>query len=99
MTSHRSIIPERWPRRVSHVTLAASEAYNGQMQRVLGLFVLIVCAGLVAGCGGSALQAKARKVVADPHATVVSTQTVQALSGAHLAVVVMKPSGSRGSDV
>ena len=78
------------------MTFAASEAYNGQMQRVLGLFVLIVCAGLVAGCGGSALQAKARKVVADPHATVVSTQTVQALSGAHLAVVVMKPSGSQG---
>ncbi|MGH3053860.1 MAG: hypothetical protein ACRDL7_02660, partial [Gaiellaceae bacterium] len=45
---------------------------------------------------GSALQAKARKVVGDPHATVVSTQTVEALSGARLAVVVMQPGGSQG---
>lgn len=58
--------------------------------------MLVVCACLVAGCGGSALQAKARKVVGDPHATVVSIQTVQALSGARLAVVVLKPGGSQG---
>ncbi len=66
------------------------------MQRAIGLFALVVCACLFASCGGSALEAKARKVVGDPHATVVSTQTVQALSGARLAVVVMKPSGSQG---
>jgi len=78
------------------VTLGAPWAYNGGMQRVVGLFALVVCACLVAGCGGSVLQAKARKVVADPHATVVSTQTVHALSGARLAVVVMKPGGSQG---
>ncbi len=66
------------------------------MHRVGGVFVLATCACLVAGCGGSALQAKARKVVGDPHATVVSTQTVQALSGARLTVVVLKPSGSTG---
>lgn len=66
------------------------------MQRAIGLFALVVCACLFAGCGGSALEAKARKVVGDPHATVVSTQTVQALSGARLAVVVMKPGGSQG---
>ena len=66
------------------------------MQRVLDLLVLVVCAGLVAGCGGSSLQAKAQKVVGDPHATVISTQTVQGLNGAHLAVVVLKPGGSQG---
>ena len=46
------------------------------MQRVLALMTLVVWACLVAGCGGSALQAKARKVVGDPHATVVSTETI-----------------------
>jgi hypothetical protein len=66
------------------------------MKRVVSVFLLFVCVWLVAGCGGSAFQAKARKVVGDPHATVVSTQTVQELSGAHLAVVVMKPGGSQG---
>jgi hypothetical protein len=66
------------------------------MQRVAGLVVFVACACLVAGCGGSALREKARKVVRDPHATVVSTQTVQALSGARLAVVVLKPGGSQG---
>jgi len=78
------------------VTFAASEAYNGQMQRVVGLFALSGCACLVSGCGGSSLEAKARKVVADPHATVVSTQTVKPLSGAPLSIVVMKPGGSQG---
>jgi hypothetical protein len=78
------------------VTFAASGAYNGRMQRVFGLLVFVVCAGLVAGCGGSALQAKARKAVGDPHATVVSTQTVEALGGQRLAIVVMKPGGSQG---
>src|SRR3954471_18490988 len=66
------------------------------MQRVAGFLVLAVCACLVAGCGGSALQAKARKVVGDPHATVVSTETVDPLGGGLLAVVVMKPGGSQG---
>ena len=66
------------------------------MQRVVGPLVLVVGACLLAGCGGSALQAKARKVVGDPHATVISTQAVQALSGARLAVVVLKPGGSQG---
>jgi hypothetical protein len=66
------------------------------MQRAVVLLVLVVSACLGAGCGGSALQAKARKVVGDPHATVVSTQTVEALSGARLAVVVMKPGGAQG---
>jgi hypothetical protein len=66
------------------------------MQRVLGMLVLVVCACLVAGCGGSGLQAKARKVVGDPHATVVSTETVQALNGDPVTVVVMKPSGTTG---
>ena len=66
------------------------------MQRVVGPLVLVVGACLLAGCGGSALQAKARKVVGDPHATVISTQTVQALSGARLAVVVLKPGGPEG---
>jgi hypothetical protein len=66
------------------------------MQRVSSLFVLSVCACLVAGCGGSALQAKARKVVGDPHATVVSTETVDPLGGGRLTIVVMKPGGSQG---
>jgi hypothetical protein len=66
------------------------------MQRVTGFLVLAVCACLVAGCGGSALQAKARKVVGDPHATVVGTQTVDPLGGGRLAIVVMKPGGSQG---
>ena len=66
------------------------------MQRGVGPLVLVVCACLVAGCGGSSLAAKARKVVGDPHATVVSTQTVQELNGAQLAVVVLKPGGSQG---
>jgi hypothetical protein len=66
------------------------------MQRVVALFALIMCAGLVAGCGGSALQAKARKVVGDPHATVVSTETVDPLGGGRVAVVVMRPGGSQG---
>jgi hypothetical protein len=79
-----------------NVTFAVSGAYNGRIQRVVGLVTLAGCACLVAGCGGSAFQAKARKVVADPHATVVSTQTVQGLSGARLAIVVMKPGGSQG---
>jgi hypothetical protein len=46
--------------------------------------------------GGSSLQAKARKVVGDPHATVVSTKTVRALNGEPVTVVVIKPSGSTG---
>jgi hypothetical protein len=65
------------------------------MQRLVGVLVLASCACVAAGCGGSALQAKARKIVGDPHATVVGTQNVQALSGAHLTVVVMK-GGSQG---
>lgn len=44
----------------------------------------------------SALEAKARKVVGDPHATVVSTETVGALGGGRLTIVVMKPGGSQG---
>jgi hypothetical protein len=66
------------------------------MQRGVGPLVLVVCACLVAGCGGSSVAAKARKVVGDPHAAVVSTQTVQELNGAQLAVVVLKPGGSQG---
>jgi hypothetical protein len=66
------------------------------MKRVVSVFLLVVCACLVAGCGGSGFEAKARKVAGDPHATVVSTQTVEALSGARLAVVVVKPGGSQG---
>lgn len=66
------------------------------MQRLVGLSVLVVCACLVAGCGGSSLEAKARKVVADPHATVVSTETVDPLGGGRLAIVVLKPGGSQG---
>src|SRR5260370_34750693 len=66
------------------------------MQRVLAFLALLVWACLVAGCGGSALQAKARKVVGDPHATVVSTETVDPLGGGRLAIVVMKPGGSQG---
>ena len=66
------------------------------MQRVVGFSVLLVCACLVGGCGGSALQAKARKVVGDPRATVVSTQTVNPVSGSPLLVVVIKPGGSQG---
>lgn len=65
------------------------------MQRHIGL-LMFSGAFLVAGCGGSALQAKAQKVVGDPHATVVSTETVQGLNGQPLTVVVMKPSGSTG---
>lgn len=66
------------------------------MKGFVSVLPLVVCGCLVAGCGGSGLQTKARKVVGDPHATVVSTQTVQALSGDPLAVVVMKPGGSQG---
>jgi hypothetical protein len=65
------------------------------MQRVVVVLVVAVCVCLAPGCG-SALQAKARKVVGDPRATVVSTQKVRALNGAHLTVVVMKPGGSQG---
>ncbi len=78
------------------MTFAAAEAYNRGMQRVVGLFALVGCACLVAGCGGSALDAKARKIVGDPHATVISTQTVDPLGGRRLAIVVMKPGGSQG---
>jgi hypothetical protein len=78
------------------VTFVPSGAYKAGMQRVVGPLVLVVCACQLTGCGGSALQAKARKVVGDPHATVVSTQTVEELSGARLAVVVLKPGGSQG---
>ena len=66
------------------------------MQRVVGPSVLLLCTCLVAGCGGSALQAKARKVVGDPQAAVVSTQTVDPLGGGLLTLVVMKPGGSEG---
>jgi len=66
------------------------------MQRVVGALMLVICACVVAGCGGSALDAKARKVVGDPHATVVSTETVDALGGGRLMIVVMKPGGSQG---
>lgn len=66
------------------------------MQRVAALPGLIMCACLVAGCGGSALEAKARKVVGDPQATVVSTQTVDPLGGGRVVVVVMRPGGSQG---
>jgi hypothetical protein len=66
------------------------------MQRAVGVLALVLCGCLAAGCGGSALEAKARKVVADHRATLVSTQTVQALNGARLAVVVMRPGGSQG---
>ena len=65
------------------------------MQRVAVVFLVAVCVCLAPGCG-SALQAKARKIVDDPRATLVSTQQVRALNGAHLTVVVMKPGGSRG---
>src|SRR5690348_10606791 len=65
------------------------------MQRVVVVFVVAVCVCLAPGCG-SALQAKALKVVDDPRATVVSTQQVRALNGAHLTVVVMRPGGSQG---
>ena len=65
------------------------------MQRAVGVLALVCCGCLAAGCGGSALE-KARKVVADPRASLVSTQTVQALNGARLAVVVMRPGGSQG---
>ena len=65
------------------------------MHRVVLVFVLAACACLVAACGGG-LQDKARKAVGDPHATVVSTQTVRGLSGVRLAIVVMKPSTSTG---
>ena len=58
--------------------------------------MLLVCACLVAGCGGSSLQAKAREVVGDPHATVVRTETVNPLGGGRLTVLVLKPSGSTG---
>lgn len=61
--------PNTGPSDCRNVTFAVSGAYNGPMQRVVGLLTLAVCACLVAGCGGSAFQAKARKVVADPHAT------------------------------
>jgi len=66
------------------------------MQRVAALSGLIMCACLVAGCGGSALQAKARKVVGDPQATVVSTQTVDPLGGGRVVIVVVRPGGSQG---
>lgn len=65
------------------------------MQRAIGISALVVCAFLLAGCGSS-LEAKARKVVGDPHATVVSTETVRALNGDPVTVVVMKPSGTTG---
>lgn len=78
------------------MTPTAPAAYNGGMKRLAGLFALVACACLVAGCGGSSLTAKARKVVGDPRATVISTQTVQELNGERLAIVVLKPGGSQG---
>jgi hypothetical protein len=66
------------------------------MQRAIGLSALLISAFLLAGCGGSSVEAKARKVVGDPHATVVSTETVRALNGDPLTIVVMKPSGTTG---
>jgi hypothetical protein len=66
------------------------------MQRVVGVSALAFGACLLAGCGGTSLQAKADKVVGDPHAMIVSTETVRTLSGARLTVVVLKPSGSTG---
>lgn len=51
------------------------------MQRVVGVFVLLVWVCLTAGCGGSSLQAKARKFLHDPHARVIRSETVQIDAG------------------
>jgi hypothetical protein len=66
------------------------------MQRVGGLLALVACACLVAGCGGAALEAKARKVAGDPHAVVLHTETVRTLNGLPMTLVLLKPSGSTG---
>lgn len=63
------------------------------MQR---LIVLVACACLVAGCGGSALDAKARNVAGDPHAVVLHTETVRTLNGLPMTLVLLNPSGSTG---
>ena len=63
------------------------------MQRVLGTLVLVACACLV---GGSALDAKARKVAGDPHAVVLHTETVRTLNGLPLTLVLLKPGGKNG---
>jgi hypothetical protein len=51
------------------------------MQRVVGLFVLVLCACVTAGCGGSSLQVKARRFLHDPDARVVRSETVQLNAG------------------
>ena len=79
-----------------NVTFAVSGAYNGQMQRVVGLLTLAGAPAWSPVAAGPRFRRKRGRSSADPHATVVSTQTVQALSGARLAVVVMKPGGSQG---
>lgn len=78
------------------VTSRRRRRITGSVLRALVFASLLICAGIAAGCGGSSLQAKARKVVGDPHATVVSTEKVRALNGQPVTVVVLKPSGSIG---
>lgn len=51
------------------------------MRWVVGVFVLLVCACLTAGCGGASLQAKARKFLHDPQARVIRSETVQIDAG------------------
>jgi hypothetical protein len=55
---------------------------------------LLLCANLVAGCGGSSVQQAARQeakeMLGDPHARVLRTETVQIVNGTREAVVRMQ---------
>jgi hypothetical protein len=64
------------------------------MHRVLGVFVLAACACVVTGCGGgSSLQAKARKFLHDPAATVTRAETLRMEDGTRWTITLVK--GSR----
>lgn len=84
------------------MTTPARWAYKEKMHRVIGVSALVVCACLVAGCGGSSPQAAGRrdasKLFGDPHARVVHVETFTNLSGTHEAVVTMQGHFSSRSD-
>lgn len=58
------------------------------MQRIVGLSALLLCASLTTGCGGSSLQAKARRFLHDPQATITRSETVQIYDGTQLTTPV-----------
>lgn len=66
-------------------------AFKGVMQRIAGLFVVVSCACVVAGCGGGAsLQAKARRFLHDPGATVTRGGTFRIEDGTRWTMTLVK---------